>query len=72
MRLLRVDAITGEAEITAMSSDIFPKKNDIPFTFEDGKVLNKLNEGSSIFCTDDFSLWMYQKNDTWSNGSTTR
>lgn len=72
MRLLRVDAITGEAEITAISSDIFPKKNDIPFTFEDGKVLNKLNEGSSIFCTDDFSLWMYQKNDTWSNGSTTR
>ena len=72
MRLLRVDAITGEAEITAMSSDIFPKKNDIPFTFEDGKVLNKLNEGSSIFCTDELSLWMYQKNDTWSNGSTTR
>ena len=72
MRLLRVDAITGEADIVAISSDAFPKKNDIPFTFEDGKVLNKLNEGSSIFCTDDFSLWMYQKNDTWSNGSTTR
>lgn len=72
MRLLRVDAITGEAEITAMSSEAFPKKNDIPYTFDDGRVLNKLNEGSSIFCTDDFSLWMYQKNDTWSDGNITR
>lgn len=72
MRLLRVDAITGEAEITAMSIDAFPKKNDMPFTFEDGKVLNKLNEGSSIFCTDDFSLWMYQSDDTWSDGNKTR
>lgn len=72
MRLLRVDAITGEAEITAMSIDAFPKKADMPFEFEDGKVLIKLNEGSSIFCTDDFSLWMYQSDDTWSNGSTTR
>ena len=33
MRLLRVDAITGEAEITAMSIDAFPKKNDMPFEF---------------------------------------
>ena len=72
MRLLRVDAITGEAEMTAMSIDAFPKKNDMPLEFEDGKVLIKLNEGSSIFCTDDFSLWMYQSDDTWSNGSTTR
>lgn len=72
MRLLRVDAVTGEAEITAMSSEAFPKKNDMPFTFEDGRILCKLNEGSSIFCTDDFSLWMYQKNDTWSDGNKTR
>lgn len=72
MRLLRVDAVTGEAEITAMSSEVFPKKSDMPYTFDDGKVLHKLNEGSSIFCTDDFSLWMYQKNDTWSNGNTTK
>lgn len=72
MRLVNLNGVTGEAEISAKSTDIFPKKADLPYTFPDGKILNVLNEGSSIFCTDDFSLWMYQSDDTWSDGTATR
>lgn len=72
MRLEKVNILTGKASIYAKSSERFIKKDDLPYTFPNGNIIKTLVEGSTIFCTDTFDLWMYQNDDTWSNGTDVR